>query len=143
MAGSYELDGVHHSINAVDRTAVVRINLRKQGSTAVFDTCLVAITYDGDLGSGTYAFSGLADDGTVYYIEEVAANYSGLYRNEPDSLITSTAEADYAAGRSTALDSNADHIAVVDAYLPFSPASSISCAVMNPFPRLNALPALG
>ena len=82
VAGSYELDGVHHSINAVDRTAVVRINLRKQGSTAVFDTCLVAITYDGDLGSGTYAFSGLADDG-VYYIEDASAgSISAYYVND-------------------------------------------------------------
>ena len=83
----------------------VRINLRKQGSSYVIATTVVSITYSetGELGSGTYAFTNLPDDGSVYYIEEAAANYSGLYRNEPESLTPSSNEEDYATGDNIAV----------------------------------------
>ena len=125
VAGGYTLEDGYHYINPVDRTETVRINLRKQGSSYVVATTVVSITYSetGELGSGTYAFTNLPDDGSVYYIEEAAANYSGLYRNEPESLTPSSNEEDYATGDNIAEFHNPDKIAVVDAYLPFKPAS--------------------
>ena len=123
VAGSYELSGNTHIIHDEDRTKTVMILLRKQGSSGVYGTATVDITYGADhIGAGTYTFGGLADDGTVYYIEERAANYSGLFINEPQSRTVTTDFALYSVGDNAAI-LDGDKIAQVNAYLPFEPAS--------------------
>lgn len=122
VAGSYQLDGQTHYIHGSDRTSTVLILLRKQGQRAVYRTAIVNIIYDGHLGTGTYSFEGLADDGTVYYIEEAMANYGGVYINESVNNTDTTDFTFYSVSQNTAV-LGGDKIAQVNAYLPFAPDS--------------------
>ena len=123
VAGSYQLDGQTHIIHDEDRTKTVMILLRKQGYAGVYGTATAEITYGADhIGVGSYAFEGLADDGTVYYIEERAANYDGLYLSEAKSYTDPTDFTIYSAGDNIAV-LGTDKVAKVNAYLPFEPMS--------------------
>lgn len=128
MSGTYLLDGNIHTIHDVDRAKSVMVALQKNdgGNITIIDSQRVDLTYgqEGlpDVGIGTYVFEGVKDDGALYQIQVLSANYETLYRHEPASATYSYNHQDY-----NKTDYNAeygdDKIAVIDAYMMFAPES--------------------
>ena len=137
VAGYYTLDGTEHTIHNVDRAASVVIVLQRIDgdyvSTQANQTVAVDYTLinEPDVGIGSYSFSGIPDDGKVYRVDIVSANYDTLFRNEQASESYSAYHSDYnkkdymavfgSNNISTADDESKE--AVVDTFLEFVPNS--------------------
>ncbi len=81
VAGTYELVRTQ-VIHDADRVANVTVLLRKidaNGYEATIDNITVDITYDETMGTGTYSFTGIPDDGHEYHVSVVSRNYTTTY----------------------------------------------------------------
>lgn len=90
--GTYELNGHIIALNDIDRVKKVMVRLQKNinGVYNDVDKQLIDITYNGNDGTGEYAFSDLPNDGTAYRICIVINNYIILYDNNGDRDVSET-----------------------------------------------------
>ena len=95
--GSYQQDGNIVDIHGVDRAAAVRVVLQKKVGDAYNDiqSVSVPLTYvEGDgkftVGTGTYSFANLPNDGTEYRVYLMVHNYTVEYKNHADEYYTAT-----------------------------------------------------
>ena len=122
VAGSYEQDGGVQIIHDSDRVTSVKVLLKHindNGYEATYDSQTVEITYQDNIGVGTYEFV-IPDDGHEHHVSVSSTNYSATYQNE---LSESTTVTDYWAYTLThgEAEFNGDDVAVVNAYLDFTP----------------------
>lgn len=123
IAGSYELEDGEHVILDKDRANKVVVLLQRIDGNGYFVSVAnqtVEVNYNGNVGTGTFEFADVPNDGKDYRIKAMAANYGDLYQNEVSS---STVVTDFGAYDTThyIAEYNGDATAVVNAYLPFEP----------------------
>lgn len=123
VAGSYELEDGEHVILDNDRANKVTVILQRIDDNGYFVSVAhktVEVNYNGNVGTGTFEFTDVPNDGKNYRIKVMATNYGELYQNEVSS---STVVTDFAAYDAThyVAEYNGDATAVVNAYLPFEP----------------------
>ncbi len=119
-----------HTIHEQDRIESIVVLLQKQTSNGYFESVAqdtlnlyYGIDPNGELvGTAPYYFENLPDDGSVYRIEIVTANYDGEYQNEPNSIGN---RHDYDVYNEKDFEAllNGDNVATVNAFLEFVPPS--------------------
>lgn len=122
--GVFELDGEEYVIHDTDRLAEVVILLQRIDENGYFVSIAntkAAITYNGNVGTGTYEFTDVPNDGKNYRIKVMAINYNDVYQNE---LSSSTVVTNFSAYDTThyVAEYNGDATAIVNAYLAAEPA---------------------
>lgn len=125
VAGTYQLSGETKIIQDADRIQRVTVLLQyaPAGSTTFTtkQTKTVDIVYTNDLGSGSYLFTGVPNDGGTWRVHVLNHNYTTTYQNE---IATAFApESDSLTGPSIAVDNNANRIAEVDVKMIFDPVT--------------------
>lgn len=126
VAGSYIENGHEIAIYDHDRIGSVTVVLRKSGLGGNMKSVNVPVTYsaNNNLGTGTYTFSYIPNDGSDYYIEVISSNYDGYFQNEPESIQNVNALTTYTKDDNDALLGSTEPLtATVNAYLKFDPAS--------------------
>lgn len=122
VAGTYMLDGKEVVIYERDRAKHVDALLQivdTNGYAHTIEVKRVEIVYDADgMGTGTYKFENIPNDGKEYRVKVINTNYGELYQNEKSSSTVVTNYAAYDSEHFMA-EFGADTIAVVNAYLPF------------------------
>jgi len=125
VAGTYELNGKTVVIYEKDRAKHVDALLQvvdTNGYSHTVEVQRVEITYGADnMGTGTYKFENIPNDGKAYRVKVMNTNYGELYQNEKSASTVVTDYAAYDAAHFMA-EFGADTTAVVNAYLPFDSA---------------------
>ena len=114
ISGVYDLNGTTVPVHDIDRATEAVVVLQEIWHGSLYDVDSVTVTfpdYD-EVGSGSYSFTGLPNDGRVYQIHVLELNYTTTYDNEAD------ADSIYTADEYTAV-LGGDNVADVDAYLKF------------------------
>lgn len=119
-----------HTIHEQDRIESIVLLLQKQNANGYFesvDQATLTLHYgldenDNLVGTTHYLFDNIPDDGSVYRIEIVTANYNGEYQNEPNSLAH---QLNYDAYNDSDFHAllNGDEVAHVNAFLEFVPST--------------------
>lgn len=123
VAGTYEYEGIERVILDVDRATVADVLLQKvdaNGYAHTLKSYQTQITYENDIGTGSYKFENIPNDGSNYRIKVMNANYGEFYQNESTSSQVVTNYKAYDATHYSAVFGN-DSTATVNAYLPFVP----------------------
>lgn len=121
VAGTYEYEGSVRKILDADRATAVDVLLQKidtNGYAHTLESHQTKITYKNDIGTGSYEFKNIPNDGSSYRIKVMNANYGELYQNESTSSQEVTNYKVYDATHYAAVFGN-DTVATVNAYLPF------------------------
>jgi len=125
VAGVYELEDGKHEIPDHDRIKSVTVifqHIDPNGYAVTKSSQDITITYNGDIGTGTYEFAGVPNDGDAHRINVISANYVSVFQNEPASVTNSTDYASYDTTSYTA-QLDGDNTAVINAYLHFKPTT--------------------
>lgn len=125
VAGIYELEDGKHEIPDHDRIKHVTVifqHIDPNGYAVTKSSQDITITYNGDIGTGTYEFTGVPNDGDTHRINVISANYVSVFQNEPASITSPTNYASYDATSYTA-QLGGDNTAVINAYMHFEPTT--------------------
>ena len=123
VAGTYELESTQ-VIYDNDRITSVHVLLRhidSNGYESTTESKVIPITYEGNLGMGTYSFT-IPDDGHEHHISVTSANYKTAYQNELSESVNVNDYWAYTLDHGEA-EFNGDNVAMVNAYLAFDPVT--------------------
>lgn len=115
ISNVYDRNGETVAVHDIDRAteAVVILQENRHGIIYDVDSQIVVFgNYSNHIGTGSYSFTEIPDDGKSYQIYVLLLNYNTTYDNESDVGTT------YAADEYTAVFGS-DNVADVDAYLEF------------------------
>ena len=125
VAGTYESDGKTIVIYDRDRAKAVEVLLQvvdANGYSHTIEAKRVEIAYANNMGTGTYKFENIPNDGKEYRVKVMNTNYGELYQNEKSSSTVVTNYGVYDSEHFMA-EFGGDAVAVVNAYLPFASAT--------------------
>lgn len=119
----YTVNGEEVSIRDTDSAQSILILLQKIDNNGYAITLAhqeVSLSYSGNYGTGTYSFTDLPNDGSVYRIDELIANYTTVFQNASSPSNNVTDYSSYDSSHYVAEFNNSTK-ATVNAYLHLEP----------------------